>query len=221
LFCLEDINLIIDPGEYMILLGSNGSGKTLLMDGIAGRYPLNSGSIMVDRRAVESLMPERRKIGYIPQNSGLFSKMSVEQNISFGMRMKKSDQLLILHRVREWMERLDLTHLRDRSVSSLSGGERQRVALARAMVLEPQLLLLDEPLSAVDPAGCKQLMEMLKSLQREKHISVLHVTHDLAVAQVLGQKIAVLAAGRMQTGVCYQELSKVYSGGGLLAPQAC
>jgi ABC-type Fe3+/spermidine/putrescine transport system ATPase subunit len=221
LFCLEDINLIIDPGEYMILLGSNGSGKTLLMDGISGRYPLNSGSIMVDRRAVESLMPERRKIGYIQQNSGLFSKMSVEQNISFGMRMRKRDQLLILHRVSEWMERLDLTHLRDRSVSSLSGGERQRVALARAMVLEPQLLLLDEPLSAVDPAGCKQLMEMLKSLQREKHISVLHVTHDLAVAEVLGQKIAVLAAGRMQTGVCYQELSKVYSGGGLLAPQAC
>ena len=212
MFCLDDINLNIEPGEYMILLGANGSGKTLFMDGIAGRYPLETGSVLVDNSPVQGLPPEGRRIGYIPQNSGLFSKMSVEENISFGLRMKRGERREMKLRVSEWMDRLNLERLKERDVLTLSGGERQRVALARALVLNPKLLLLDEPLSAVDPAGRNHLMELFSELHREMGFSVLHVTHDLKVAETLGQKIAVLEAGRMQKQVCYQELSRVYSG---------
>lgn len=210
----------IEPGEYMILLGANGSGKTLLLDGIAGRYPLETGSVLVNNSPVQGLPPEGRRIGYIPQNSGLFSRMSVGENISFGLRMKRGDKRDMTLRETEWMERLDLTYLKERNVLSLSGGERQRVALARALVLNPRLLLLDEPLSAVDPAGRNRLMELLHELHREMGLSVLHVTHDLRVAETLGQRIAVLEAGRMRNRVCHQELSKVYRGESLSA-QAC
>ncbi len=197
-FDLEKVDLAVSPGEFFTLLGPTGAGKTLVLESIAGLVPVNSGRILIDRRDVSRLPPEKRRIGIVYQDSALFPHLTVAENIRFGLRYHRRDRNLPGDRIPFLVERFSLDRLLDRSVAHLSGGEKQRVALARALAVDPSVLLLDEPLSALDPNFRGEIREILKGLHAETGITVLMVTHDFAEAHYLAQRTAVLNAGRVE-----------------------
>lgn len=200
-FSLTDVDLHVEPGQFFVLLGPTGSGKTLILESITGLLPVDSGQIQVNGRDVSRLPPEKRDIGIVYQNSALFPHLNVRDNIEFGLRYRKTGPQRAGNRFDLLIETLGLKHLLNRSVTRLSGGEQQRVALARALVVEPKLLLLDEPLSALDPNFREEIRESLNRLHQETGITVLMVTHDFGEARYLAQKIAVINHGRLeQTG---------------------
>ncbi len=163
-FALEKLSLQIEAGEYFVILGPTGSGKTLLLELIAGFHIPDSGRVLVDGKEVTHLPPEKHNLAFVYQNYSLFPHMSVKKNIEFGMRMKKiKDPKRVLDLARD----LKITHLLDRNPLTLSGGEQQRVALARALVTDPKILLLDEPLSALDPRTQENARELLLDLHKK------------------------------------------------------
>ena len=181
--------------EYFVLLGPSGAGKTLLLQTIAGFWQPERGRIVLNGRDITHLAPEDRRIGYVPQEYKLFPHLSVRENIAFGMKSRSSQ------RVRELAALVGAEHLLDRRPETLSGGEQQRVALARALASDPALLLLDEPLGAVDPPYRRQLQQLLKRVHQETGIPVIHVTHDHLEAFTLADRIAVMEDGRIvETG---------------------
>lgn len=197
-FFLADINLHVEPGQFFVLLGPTGSGKTLILESIAGLLPVDNGRIQVNGRDVTRLPPEKRDIGIVYQNSALFPHLNVRANIDFGLRYCKADSRQSRKRFDMLVETLSLKRLLDRSVIHLSGGEQQRVALARALVVDPKILLLDEPLSALDPNFREEIRDILKHLHLQTGIAVLMVTHDFGEARFLTQQIAVINQGRLQ-----------------------
>ena len=200
-FSLEDINLHAEAGEFFVLLGPTGAGKTLLLESVAGLLPITSGRIHLDGREVTTLPPEQRGIGIVYQDSALFPHLTVRENINFGIRYHQSVFLRSPKKFDFLVDVLGLGHLLQRSIVHLSGGEKQRVALARALVVEPALLLLDEPMSALDPNFREEIRDILKDLHQNTGITVLMVTHDFAEARYLAQKIAIIHQGRLeQTG---------------------
>ncbi|MHC1755934.1 MAG: ATP-binding cassette domain-containing protein [Methanosarcina sp.] len=193
-FALDDLSLKVESGEYFVILGPTGAGKTLLLELIAGFHVPDSGRIMVDGKEVTHLPPEKHNLAFVYQNYSLFPHMNVKKNIEFGMRMKKiKDPKKVLETVRD----LNITHLLDRNPLTLSGGEQQRVALARALVTDPKILLLDEPLSALDPRTQESARELLSALRKKKKLTVLHITHDQTEARIMADRIAIVMNGKL------------------------
>ncbi|NMX22290.1 sulfate ABC transporter ATP-binding protein [ANME-1 cluster archaeon GoMg4] len=209
-FSLKDINLKIKKGEYFVILGPTGAGKTLLLETIAGFYIPDRGEVRIDGRDVTIIPPERRRIGFIYQDYSLFPHLNVEQNIEFGLKLKKSaSQDTNRKRVKEIMDWLSISHLAHRYPATLSGGEQQKVAIGRAIAIEPSILLLDEPLSALDRRTQDYLREELKRVKEEFGITMVHVTHDQTEALVLADRIAVMMQGRiMQVGTPHEIFNK-------------
>jgi molybdate/tungstate transport system ATP-binding protein len=200
-FSLRDVNLRIEAGGYMALIGPTGSGKTLLVETLAGFHAPEAGSVYIDGVDVTFWPPEKRGIGYVPQHQSLFPNMTVEENVEFGPRLRGMSEEDRSRKTREVMETLGIGHLSDRAPRGLSGGERQKVALARALILEPKVLLLDEPLSSVDAAAHRDLVAVLRETHRESGATFVHVTHSHEEASVLAETVGMLMGGRlMQSG---------------------
>jgi len=208
-FLLRDINLTINSGEYFIILGPAGAGKTILLEAIAGLYPVLEGEVWIEDKEVTRLSPEKRRIAIVYQDYMLFSHLSVEENIAFGLKLRKCHKGKVKEKVNDIAEVVGITHLLHRKPQTLSGGEQQKVALARALVIEPEVLLLDEPLSALDPETKERMQSTLRDVHRRVGITIIHVTHDFEEAVALGHRVAVLNDGRVaQVGTPEEVLRK-------------
>lgn len=196
-FWLREISLRISPGEYFVILGPTGAGKTVLLETIAGLHRPREGRVLLDDEDVTDAPPERRGIGFVYQDYVLFPHLSVAGNIAFGLRLGRVARGVIEERVAAISRLLGIEHLLLRVPETLSGGESQRVALARALVIEPGLLLLDEPLSALDPETREGLQRELGRIHHELGTTTIHVTHDFEEAVALGDRIAVLREDRV------------------------
>ncbi|MGB9938487.1 ATP-binding cassette domain-containing protein [Methanosarcina sp.] len=197
-FALDNLSLKIESGEYFVILGPTGAGKTLLLELIAGFHSPDCGKIRIEGKDVTHLPPEKHGLAFVYQDYSLFPHMSVKKNIEFGMRMKKiRSQEKLLEVARD----LKIAHLLDRYPLTLSGGEQQRVSLARALVTDPKILLLDEPLSALDPRTQESARELLSTIHKKKKLTVLHITHDQIEARIMADRIAIIMDGKlMQVG---------------------
>jgi len=196
-FVVDDINLTVPAGEYFILMGHTGAGKTLLMKAICGVQPLSGGQVLIDDRDVTDLDPRVRRIGYVPQDSGLFPHLDVRENIGFALDLLGLDTRAAALRVEAMAEEIGIAPLLKRHVRGLSGGERQKVALARALVREPRLLLLDEPVSALDEGTRDDICTLLARVHREHHLTALHICHNRAEAERLGDRVGLMSNGRL------------------------
>ncbi len=192
-FKLKNVSFEIDK-EYCVILGPSGAGKSVLIKCIAGILKPDAGKIILNGKNITNLPPEKRNVGYVPQNHALFPNKNVYKNIAYGLLIKKVNKLEIDRKVKEIAEFLNISHLLNRDVKTLSGGEQQRVALARALILTPSILLLDEPTSALD---IKIKESIISELKKIKDIPVLHVTHDLTEARTLGEKIGIFMDGEL------------------------
>ncbi|WP_254273964.1 ABC transporter ATP-binding protein [Haloarcula marina] len=194
---LDDVSLSIADGEFFTLVGPSGCGKTTMLRAIAGLESPSTGRVTIDRRDVTADAPEARNVGIVFQSYALFPHMTVRENVAYGLQfhdVEGDDDA----RVGELLELVDLRSLADRDPDQLSGGQRQRVALARALAPEPDVLLLDEPLSALDAKLRKRLRVQIKSIQRELGITTLYVTHDQAEALAVSDRVAVMQDGRLE-----------------------
>lgn len=196
-FQLSNICLDVKSNEYFILLGPSGAGKTVLLETIAGRYKPAGGEILFNASNLSHLVPEQRNIGFVYQQYELFPHMTVEQNIAFGLKIRKIDKNIIKSKLDELAELFNIGHLLKRSPQNLSGGEKQRVALARALIISPDILLLDEPLSALDPLNRETLRNELKKIHESFKATIIHVTHDLNEALYLADRIGIMYNGEL------------------------
>lgn len=195
---LLPIDMDITAGETLVLLGPSGCGKTTLLRLIAGlEMPDAGGQVLFDGKDVTRLPIERRNVGMVFQSYALFPNMDVTGNIGYGLRVRGTPKNEVQKRVAEMLEMMQLTEFRNRSIDALSGGQRQRVALARAIAPRPQVLLLDEPLSALDARLRDQLRQEIDTLLRALGITAIYVTHDQSEAMALGDRICVIEAGRI------------------------
>ncbi len=200
-----DIGLTVEQGQVCVLVGPSGCGKTTLLRVIAGLEVPDQGRITIAGRDVLSLAPHQRGIAMVFQNYALFPNMTVEQNISFGLEQQGKRGADLIARVAAMIDLMELGPRAKARPAALSGGQKQRVALARALALEPQLLLLDEPLSALDAQIRKRLQEEFKRLQARIGFTAVFVTHDQEEALILGDRIAVMQAGRIvQSGAPHE-----------------
>src|SRR5271166_4531715 len=195
---LRDISLQIAEGEFLTILGESGSGKTTLLRIIAGFESANSGEILMEGQRLDLLPPYRRRVNTVFQHYALFPHLTVEQNVGYGLRVAKRPEAEIASRVSEALEKVKMSAHAKSKPSKISGGQQQRIALARALVNRPRLLLLDEPLSALDANLRRQMQVELKSLQREVGISFIFVTHDQEEAMVMSNRIALLRLGELE-----------------------
>ncbi|RLF04226.1 MAG: hypothetical protein DRJ60_07410 [Thermoprotei archaeon] len=196
-YALRDVSLEVENGELMVILGPSGSGKTTLLNVIAGLTDYD-GSVLFDGVPIDSLKPYERDIGYVPQDLALFNHLNVRDNIAFGLRMRGLSEDVIDEKVKRVMEMLNIRHLAHRYPLTLSGGEQQRVAIARAIVLEPKVLLMDEPFSNLDVSLRRNLRMELKALQRRLKLTTIFVTHDIIEAEELADRVAVLVKGEIR-----------------------
>ncbi len=194
-FALKEVSLEVDDDEYFVILGPTGSGKTLLLELLAGFHSLDSGTIWMDGKDLASLPPEERNLGFVYQDYMLFPHMTVRENISYGLRIRKAEDLDDV--VEEAARSVRVEDLMERKPYTLSGGEQQRVALARALVLSPRVLLLDEPFGGLDQQTTVSLRRLLKDLHNEYGGTVIHVTHDQEEAVIVGDRVGVLQEGQL------------------------
>ncbi|WP_415715557.1 ABC transporter ATP-binding protein [Maridesulfovibrio sp.] len=193
----SQINLSINKGEFFTFLGPSGCGKTTLLRLIAGFIAPQSGAVFIDGNDVTNLPPEKRKVGMVFQNYSLFPYLTVSQNIEYGLTIQKKTARERQEIAERYMEMVGLTGFGDRKVTELSGGEQQRVALARSLAVEPEVLLLDEPLSNLDARLRDKMRAEIKSLQKRLGITTIFVTHDQTEALTLSDRIAVFNQGRV------------------------
>ncbi|HHK66906.1 MAG TPA: ABC transporter ATP-binding protein [Candidatus Acetothermia bacterium] len=194
-FKLYGIDLSATGGEYLVLLGPTGAGKTVLLEAIAGLRRPTGGRILLDGRDITSTAPERRGIGFLYQDHALFPHLTVAENIAFGLRARRIPRDEVRTRVKEIAHLLRIEGILPRRPGSLSGGEKQRVGLGRALAIAPRLLLLDEPLSALDPETREGLQGELLRVHRSLRTTTVHVTHDFEEAISLGDRMAVMDRG--------------------------
>ncbi|HHX14212.1 MAG TPA: ABC transporter ATP-binding protein [Clostridiales bacterium] len=200
-FHLREISLEIGEHEYFVLLGPTGSGKTVILEMLSGLYPPDTGEIWIAGRNVTEMSPEERKLGLVYQDYMLFPHLKVRGNILFALKLQKTDAAVAEQRLQEVTEMLGIGGLLERHPATLSGGEQQRVALARALINKPSVLLLDEPLSALDPRSKEIFQQELKAIHRDTDCTILHITHDFNEAYLLADRIGVLHKGRLlETG---------------------
>jgi ABC-type sugar transport system ATPase subunit len=199
-FELREISFEVRPRAYAVLMGRTGSGKTTLVEAICGIKRIDAGEIWLMEREVSGLRPGERGIGYVPQDRALFSTMSVYENLAFAMRIRKWGSDEIEKRVKELAELLGIAAILQRRTHGLSGGEAQRVALGRALAARPGILLLDEPLSALDDQTRGGMHELLKAVRSATEVTVLHITHHVADAENLADQLLVLENGKVREG---------------------
>ncbi len=198
-FSLRDINFSMEPGDYVVILGPTGCGKTVFLEAIAGLRALDNGSLFLHGKEITHLSPECRCLGIAYQDSLLYPFLSVKENILFGARARKmAGDPAILQRVEQLAEAMRISYLLDRYPRFLSGGERQRVSLARAILTRPSLLLLDEPLCSLDQQTRRALQELLREIHMAENLGVIHVTHDFSEALQLGERMIVLHDGQVE-----------------------
>ncbi len=195
---LDGINLELNRGEFITLLGSSGCGKTTTLRIIAGLEQPDSGSVLLNGADVTALPPEKRNVNTVFQNYALFPHMSVADNIGYGLKLKKASKSEIQAKVQEMLTLVQLEEYGKRMPSELSGGQKQRVAIARALAVQPQILLLDEPLGALDLQLRRQMQFELKRLQKQLGITFLYITHDQEEALNMSDRIAVMRQGRFE-----------------------
>jgi iron(III) transport system ATP-binding protein len=195
---LDDVSLTIEEGEFFTLLGPSGCGKTTLLRTIAGFYTPEAGEIRFGDRLVNSIPAHRRETGMVFQNYALFPHLSVYDNIAYGLRARKAPRSERAGRVAAVLKSVQLEGLERRSPSQLSGGQQQRVALARALVISPQILLMDEPLSNLDAKLRVSMREEIRRLQKRMGITTIYVTHDQEEAMAVSDRIAILSRGRVE-----------------------
>lgn len=198
-FVLNDVAFTLETGAYGVIMGRTGSGKTTVLEAIGGLKPILSGSIKLLGREVARLKPAERGVGYVPQDRALFPTITVWEHLAFALRLRRWSQADIIKRVQEMAKLLGIEYLLDRKPFGLSGGEAQRVALGRALSYYPQVLLLDEPLSALDEGTRDGMCRLLKRIQEETGVSTLHVTHSFTEAKQLADRIFVVKDGRFLT----------------------
>jgi ABC-type Fe3+/spermidine/putrescine transport system ATPase subunit len=197
-FALGPLTLEVPSGTYGVILGAPGSGKSVLIETLCGLREPHAGRILMDGEDVSAMDPAKRGIGYVPQDYVLFPASTVEQNILLGLRARGQKPAEARRRMEESLDLLSIRHLADRWPATLSGGEQQRVALARAIATQPRLLLLDEPVSALDEGLREQVCCDLRRLQRELNITTLHVSHNQEEALAVSDWAAVLDAGHLR-----------------------
>ncbi|MBQ2419373.1 MAG: ABC transporter ATP-binding protein, partial [Alistipes sp.] len=195
---LDDINLDIRRGEFITLLGPSGCGKTTLLRMIAGFLKPDSGVIMMEGNDISEVPPHRRPLNTVFQRYALFPHLNVYDNIAFGLKLNKVPTAEIETRVRKALKMVSMTDYEDRDVNSLSGGQQQRVAIARAIVNRPKVLLLDEPLAALDLKMRKDMQMELKQMHQELGITFIYVTHDQEEALTLSDTVVVMSDGKIQ-----------------------
>ncbi len=195
---LRDISLEVAEGEFLTILGESGSGKTTLLRIIAGFENASAGEVWMGDERLDRLPPYRRRVNTVFQSYALFPHLTVQQNVAYGLRVARRPDAEIESRVQEALAKVKMMAHAKSKPSKISGGQQQRVALARALVNRPRLLLLDEPLSALDANLRRQMQVELKSLQREVGISFIFVTHDQEEAMVMSDRIALLRSGELE-----------------------
>lgn len=203
---LSDLSLQVQVGELFVLLGPSGCGKTTLLKIIAGLVQQSAGQIHVNGKEISPLPPEHRNVVYMFQKPTLFNFMSVRENIGFGLKMRGVQPKEIRRKVEEVLEHIGLANYGDRNPAQLSGGEAQRVALARGLVLKPDLLLLDEPLSSLDASRRDEMRTLIRGVNRDSGIAMIMVTHDQMEAAVMGDRIGVMLDGSIQAVDSPQQL---------------
>ncbi len=201
-FELKRLSIEVAKEEYFILLGPPGSGKTIFLECLCGLKRVDSGRIFIDGRDVTNLEPRARGIGYVPQDYALFPHLSVERNIAFGLNVRGQPQ----EKITGTAEMLGISHLLSRGIDGLSGGEKQRVALARALVLQPKILLLDEPVCALDEVTRQEVCAQLLAIQRKLGLTTIHVSHNLEEAFSVADRAAILHQGLLQQAGTMDEL---------------
>ncbi|AEH46008.1 ABC transporter related protein [Thermodesulfatator indicus DSM 15286] len=195
---LEDINISIKEGEFFSILGPSGSGKTTILRLIAGFLIPNEGTIKINNKIINNLPPEKREVNIVFQSLALFPMMNVYENVAFGLKMKKLPKKEIREKVLKMLEKVGLKGFENRKISELSGGQKQRVAIARSLIMKPKILLLDEPLSALDKKLKEHMMIELKLLQKEFKTTFIYITHDQSEAMVMSDRIAVINEGKIE-----------------------
>jgi molybdate/tungstate transport system ATP-binding protein len=197
-FELRGATLTVPQGAYAVLMGGTGQGKTTILEAICGLRPIRAGRVVLGGVDATRLKPGDRGIGYLPQDLGLFPTKTVRGHLEFALRVRHWPATAIRDRVAELAKILGIQPLLDRRTRGLSGGEAQRVALGRALSFRPQVLLLDEPLNALDEATRDRLCELLKSIQKSSGLTALHVTHSRSEARLLADNLFVLAEGQIE-----------------------
>jgi putative spermidine/putrescine transport system ATP-binding protein len=195
---VDSLTLAIEAGEFITLLGPSGSGKTTTLMLLAGFEAPSSGQIRLDGRPIHSLPPHQRDMGVVFQSYSLFPHMTVAQNVAFPLSVRKVDAAQTQARVAAVLDKVRLGHLAGRKPQQLSGGQQQRVALARALVFEPRVVLMDEPLSALDKKLREEMQLEIRRLHRELGVTMVFVTHDQAEAMTLSDRVAVFNLGRIE-----------------------
>ena len=199
-FSLSDVSFTVAKGSYAVLMGRTGRGKTTILETICGlRRPL-SGRVLIDEVDVTDWAPGDRQVGYVPQDLALFPTMNVKEHLAFALRLRKTSNAEIKARCAKIAGVLAIDHLMNRSIEGLSGGESQRVALGRALSFSPSVLLLDEPLSALDEETRGEIQDVLKTIKRETNVTTLHVTHNNLEAEALADVRLELENGKVVIG---------------------
>jgi len=198
LVAVKDVDLVIEPGEFICFLGPSGCGKTTLLRIITGFEQQTTGDVVYDGKVINDIIPQKRDFGIVFQSYALFPNMTVHQNIAFGLKMRKMPSTLIDERVSEILQLVGLSEWATHYPSQLSGGQQQRVALGRALAIKPKVLLLDEPLSALDAKIRVRLRTVIKKLQEELGITMIYVTHDQEEALALADRVAIMREGEIR-----------------------
>ncbi|MBW2515757.1 MAG: ATP-binding cassette domain-containing protein [Deltaproteobacteria bacterium] len=198
LVAVKDVDLVIAPGEFVCFLGPSGCGKTTLLRIITGFEQQTTGDVIYDGKIINDVIPQKRNFGIVFQSYALFPNMTVHQNVAFGLKMRKMPARLIDERVSEILQLVGLADWEGHYPSQLSGGQQQRVALGRALAIKPKVLLLDEPLSALDAKIRIRLRTVIKKLQEELGITMIYVTHDQEEALALADRVAIMRDGEIR-----------------------
>jgi molybdate/tungstate transport system ATP-binding protein len=205
-FRLKDVNLALEKNEFFVLMGPTGAGKTVLLEAVAGLIQVDGGKIFVGDREITRLPSEKRGVGIVYQDQALFPHFNVRENITYGLRFHHVGKEEGERRLKNLVELLAIDHLLSRLPLNLSGGEKQRVALARALIVKPAILLLDEPLSAIDPIFREEIRRALKDVHKNSGTTFLMVTHDFGEALSLADRGAVLHQGAIEQIGTIQEI---------------
>lgn len=198
-FSIKGVDLAIPRGEYFVLTGHNGAGKSLLTKLICGLLRPASGTILINGSDVSDRPPWERNVGYVAQDGILFPNRNVFANIAFGLEVRGVNRTKRDKQVRKTADLLGVTHLLERSPESLSGGERQRVSLARAVVFEPEILIMDEPVSAIDEESKDNLCTELRRVQRGLGVTALHISHDRRETSLVADRVGILENGELNS----------------------